>query len=533
MKIFYHLYIFIVILLGIAACTPSASPKLQEADEELTYAFPKGKLLLDSLESHNNKLHEFDQKYLQVLRIKTDDKEYIPLRFKKKEIDSLVIYFEEAGNDAILAKAYYYAGRVYFEIGDTPHALSLYQKALQCVDSHDFPLQGDIHCQIAYIYNMCDLNDDAILSLRQALTADSLSGNGRNMLYDFRDLGENYYEKREYEKAKTYAYRGIQKAASIKDSLLTGHLYALLANSYRMMGKQTLAMQAFKECLKYDFDKDKNGLYCTGIDLLTDNHEEVPQEYITWLTDSGNVLSKRFISRYLTQQAIERKDFSAASKHFQKFIVYSDSANQEKKAYGVKQVEKLYNYKIKEQENIQLKKENKIEKAITILCGLLLVLSCLLIYFIRKGNKQRERILKLKLDKYKQAIASRKLLSDMSEQDSEKSLSPLMASNIYAILQKQIEEKTYRLSPQEWKDLEHTLNGIYPNLVSSLNDLCSISEQEIRICLLIKCNIRPIDIASFVNRSKEAISSNRRRLYKKAFGKDGGAQDWDNIIRAL
>lgn len=533
MKFVYHLYIFIVILLGIAACTPSASPKLQEADELLTYAFPKGKLLLDSLEGHNNNLYEFDQKYLQVLRIKTDDKEYIPLRFKKKEIDSLVSYFEEAGNDAILAKAYYYAGRVYFEIGDTPHALSLYQKALRCVDSHDFPLQGDIHCQIAYIYNMCDLNDDAIQSLHQALTADSLSGNERNMLYDFRDLGENYYEKGEYEKAKTYALQGIKKARTIKDSLLTGHLHALLANTYRMMGKQNLAMQAFKECLKYDFDEDKNGLYCTGIDLLTDNHEEVPQEYITWLTDSGNVLSKRFISRYLTLQAIERKDFSAASKHLQKFIAYSDSANQEKKAYGVKQVEKLYNYKIKEQENIQLKEENKIEKAITILCGLLLVLSCLLIYFIRKGNKQRERILKLKLDKYKQAIASQNFYSNIGEMNIDKKLSLLMTSNIYFVLQEKIEEKNYNLSPQDWDELGNTLNAIYPNLVSSLKDLCSMSEQEIKICLLIKCNIRPSDIAYFVHRSKEAISSTRRRLYKKAFGKKGSTQDWDNIIKAL
>ena len=52
-------------------------------------------------------------------------------------------------------------------------------------------------------------------------------------------------------------------------------------------------------------------------------------------------------------------------------------------------------------------------------------------------------------------------------------------------------------------------------------------------CLLIKINISPIDIAKLTMHSKEAITSNRRILYEKVFGKKGTPKDWDSFILSL
>lgn len=45
--------------------------------------------------------------------------------------------------------------------------------------------------------------------------------------------------------------------------------------------------------------------------------------------------------------------------------------------------------------------------------------------------------------------------------------------------------------------------------------------------------ISPIDIAKLTMHSKEAITSNRRRLYEKVFGKKGTPKDWDSFILSL
>ena len=50
---------------------------------------------------------------------------------------------------------------------------------------------------------------------------------------------------------------------------------------------------------------------------------------------------------------------------------------------------------------------------------------------------------------------------------------------------------------------------------------------------LLSNNISPIDIAKLTMHSKEAITSNRRRLYEKVFGKKGTPKDWDSFILSL
>lgn len=92
---------------------------------------------------------------------------------------------------------------------------------------------------------------------------------------------------------------------------------------------------------------------------------------------------------------------------------------------------------------------------------------------------------------------------------------------------------TRNLKEEEWGQLDKEVHVFYPEFKSSLVRLCKISEIEYRLCLLLKINIGLADIATLLNRSKEAVYSSRRRLYKKAFQTDGGADQWDAFVRSL
>jgi hypothetical protein len=45
--------------------------------------------------------------------------------------------------------------------------------------------------------------------------------------------------------------------------------------------------------------------------------------------------------------------------------------------------------------------------------------------------------------------------------------------------------------------------------------------------------MKPSDIARITIRSDEAITSTRRRLYERAFGRKGKPSDWDEVIKML
>ena len=71
--------------------------------------------MLDSICQAEPNMSVANQKYCQLLRLKASDKAYQPITNQKLLIDSLVSYFEHAGEDNLLAEAYFYAGRVYYE----------------------------------------------------------------------------------------------------------------------------------------------------------------------------------------------------------------------------------------------------------------------------------------------------------------------------------------------------------------------------------------------------------------------------------
>ena len=63
-----------------------------------------------------------------------------------------------------------------------------------------------------------------------------------------------------------------------------------------------------------------------------------------------------------------------------------------------------------------------------------------------------------------------------------------------------------------------------------LSSVYKLSTQELRVCLLLKANFKPSEIAVLTVHSKEAITSTRRRLYKKMTGLDGTPEMLDELI---
>ena len=85
----------------------------------------------------------------------------------------------------------------------------------------------------------------------------------------------------------------------------------------------------------------------------------------------------------------------------------------------------------------------------------------------------------------------------------------------------------------EWKALANLIEKTYPTFYSRTQSHKLISNEEYRICLLVKARFEPKEIEALLGLTYNTISIRRKRLLKKIFDMDGGAEDFDRKILQL
>lgn len=105
-------------------------------------------------------------------------------------------------------------------------------------------------------------------------------------------------------------------------------------------------------------------------------------------------------------------------------------------------------------------------------------------------------------------------------------------SDFYISLRKRIASGE-NLKKSDWENIEVHINSVYPRFTSTLLSLYNMSEVEYHVCLLLKLNATPSEIANVLCKDTSSISSTRSRLYQKVFGKKGSSKAWDEFIHSL
>lgn len=105
-------------------------------------------------------------------------------------------------------------------------------------------------------------------------------------------------------------------------------------------------------------------------------------------------------------------------------------------------------------------------------------------------------------------------------------------SDFYLSLRKRIAGGEH-LKSSDWDAIEEHFRSVYPRFASTLFSLYEMSPVEYQVCLLLKLNVPPSDIANVLCKDTSSISSIRSRLFKKVFGKKGSSKDWDAFILSL
>lgn len=121
----------VLVLLCLCACGHKPYPQSLITADSLTNVLPDSAItLLKSMENTTQTEPEATQVYYRLLCIKANDKAYI-----EHTSDSLILpvlhYYIKKDDERHLPEAYYYAGRVYRDLGDAPQALEYFEKAVE------------------------------------------------------------------------------------------------------------------------------------------------------------------------------------------------------------------------------------------------------------------------------------------------------------------------------------------------------------------------------------------------------------------
>lgn len=112
----------------ICACTNKPYPQSLRVADSLIHNNPDSAvILLEELKRSMAFEPQATQMYYQLLTIKAKDKAYIT-HTSDSLIKTVVKYYEERKDRERLPETYYYAGRVYRDLGDAPQHWNIYRR---------------------------------------------------------------------------------------------------------------------------------------------------------------------------------------------------------------------------------------------------------------------------------------------------------------------------------------------------------------------------------------------------------------------
>lgn len=156
------------------------------------------------------------------------------------------------------------------------------------------------------------------------------------------------------------------------------------------------------------------------------------------------------------------------------------------------------------------------------------LLLCFAVNYLMRVRRRKERIeQQLRMIKEERAARPKQVAEALKSVEEE-----FLMSDYYVRLRRNIRDGV-RMKKEDWTEVEHRLQAVYPQFANRIYSLCNMSDVERQVSLLVKLQVPPTEIAGLINKEVSTVSSIRSRLYYKVFGRKGGAKDWDEFIRSL
>ena len=582
MKHFVLLSSLLLVLLGLCACGHGSYPSvLLRADSLASVAPDSARTLLARWADSVAHAPERVRMYHRLLTIKAADKAYMR-HTSDTLIRQVVAYYEDGADPWLLPEAYYYAGRVYSDLGDAPQALDYFERAAEALPPKGREmLAGKIYSQMGTLFEHQQMYEEALEMFRRAYEYDVKAGDVRGQVFDLRDIGDAYQGLEKTDSALVCIQKAYGLASAGGEAELVSLVQGQRLSLYLQLQEYDSAEVCLREAFKHVHKASRSGLYFKAAELYNyTGRLDSAIYYWKQLLGCGTIYAKEMAHFALAQVAMRKKNIDKALEHFVQYQWCNDSIRRLTNTETLRQMHSLYNYKLREKESQKLKAEKQQRQFVFYAalgtCVLLLAVAFGYVQYVHRkrvelqqrlehANRVREEAEQRNgqfIRKNEQKIAA--LEQQLREADSahreqlqrQKEMMEWENRQARAAMEKQRllketmvetdirKELVARLSTshvgnkmlkeRDWLRIEREIKACSSDFKEKLQTLYpDFSEFEYHLCLLIRLGMRPVNMAELTAHTKESVTAARRRMYEKVFRKKGSPSDWDEIVFSL
>ena len=541
------LCLIVAILSGLlASCSRGLQyPAVLETADSLAYVNPDSAVaLLRSVEAEMTISQPAVRHFYDLMTLKAQDKADLPLTSDSLILDILQ-YYEHGGDPNKLPEAYYYAGRVYSELGDAPLAIDYFQKAQTSLDELDFrklpaanakryeKLKGTILAQKGYLLEGQHLYQEALESFKQAYKIDSIYHDTTGMVLCLKDLGGVLSTARDNEEAINLYDLAAQLASEYSDiinldNLITQKCHCLIR--LKRFDEVATILQSFQPRITRGNFETICTMYGEYYWKMGESEKAVP--YFRKLYEMGSIYARSNSTLWFSDYETKRGNAKAALRYMAEFSNLELEVRKLRDEEVVALTNSLYNYHLREQENLRLKAKQEALKSRLRYLSIIAALLVIVLFYVFRYETNRRRNLASRYEQLQYLLASMQADKEKRQRVVDAGMSALRSSDTYQMIIEKCKNGK-ELKPEEWKMVERTLQKCLPDFLSNLKGVYDFSEIEWRASLLMKFGFSVNDIAVAVSRSNDAIYSLRARLYKKALREDTSFNSWQDFIDSL
>ena len=501
MKTYIYIFIFQWLIVLGTACSPkdSTSEFLHQADKRLMQNPDSVLALLQSCQQTIQNKTEATQMHYHLLLTKANEACGVQ-HTSDSLIRRIVRYYVEHGSNIQTAEAYYYQGCVYRDLDDVDYALEAFQLATYLPNSTEHHLIGKAYSQMGNLFTYQKLNYEAMEAYREAA-----------------------YHASEDQDSTVWA----------KQLKNTAHAFTALNQPDSALHYYELALQANPHTQQKDIEKEKAELYIRMKDFPNARIalEHNPDDYLTWADYYHGVNKKDSASHYY-EYALKHKRTNEWQRKaiYQRLSAYAEEQGQFQKAYFYLKMadriqDTLYNQyeaeRIRQAQLIQTyrnaskkKYQNTPNETEEKPSGTFPIGNLVTIGFLGIGAFVAFHYRRKKQTDYQQPETN-----------------DLHKSAIYQLIKNQAHKPDFKLTDDQWQELQTEIDKAYNNFTTRLYAKCpKLNETELHVCYLLKLKVSPTDIAHIIVRQISTVSVIRKRLYEKIHGVEGNAKQLDDFI---
>ena len=574
------LFAALCVLLCLSACRPKSYPSLLLVADSLASVLPDSACaLLASYAADTADEPLYVRMYYRLLCIKAKDKAYI-VHTSDSAILPVVAYYERHKRLPHLPEAYYYAGRVYRDLGDAPQALAYFQRALDAMrEDEDMKIKTKTYAQMGTLFIFQHLYSNALKMFKQSLQCDFRMKDSVGIIFNYRDIATTFRYVGEADSALYYFQKSDQLCKLIKRPDLGKMVQSQLASFFLDRNEYEKAKESLQKALQGVKVYERSSIYSIAARYYSGiGNKDSAVWYMQELSKCGNIYAKEKAYRGLAEYSLAKRNPIDATYYLSQSFILSDSIREMTDSETVARMNTLYNYQLREQENQRLKLQNLRQRQTNaaIIVAFVLFVCGGTFYYLHRRKVMR---LRLQVAEQLQAEAyrnSRQFVEDNREhihrlenriqelnaqlQGSSLQCEQLQQQiDILSHMNRQVElEQNKRLLDQdlfsqseiytlfrqklttgqtvtsaEWNRFAEQLDSAFDGFTQKLGRLGQLKEKEWRASLLIKARFKNKEIAALLFLSPEGVSSLRRRLCAKFFQNGSEAKEWDKFILSL